>query len=515
VSESASGPDTSGRSLAERLGLFGDGDPQFVRRVVLALLAIYTASFAVFYPEIATNDDESMYIRQARIAFSGKPTITQIEPLSNQQLEVSPSTYAPGTALVMAPLVEWLGWRAAFVIPWASLLLAVWLTYLWIRDAGYEPFFALVVLGFPPALVMGRVAMSDVPSAAIVAVGFYCFWRGQDAERSHGWWVASGLVAGASWAFRATNPILFVPLFAGTVLRRETRCWALIVGGLLGLGIRFLAMYAYFGSALFERSAYHPALHSIMDRLPLYLIGLLVFVPAGLLFGVLYKGRRRPEIIATIAMIFLFFLGQQYSTHGTSFVKRLVLALRYFIPLLPVLAFAMAESVPRTLAAMRERPGGMRRSAIALGTAGVVWLGGVGVAAAAVHPAFWFWSSTQVQLRDVIREHLPDDSIFITNWMASRKFVDVFNQKYIRVERDSVTPRIVQQLVARDGVVYLVLMTRNDSEYWLEDGRRTEQFLASLRDEPELLADVSPGPVDRVRIWRLDRDSPPRRNMRP
>ena len=359
------------RPLAERLGFYGEGDPVLVKRVVLVLLAIYTASFVVFYPEIATNDDEAMYIRQARIALSGKPTITLTDPLEGTEIEVYPSTYAPGTAMLMAPLVEGFGWRAAFVVPWLSLLGAVWLTGLWIREAGHAPVFALIVLGFPPAMVMGRVAMSDVPSATVVALGFYLFWKGE--ERHPGWWIAAGLVAGASWTFRATNPVTFVPLFLGTVLRRETKCWALVVGGLAGLGVRFLSMYLFFGSGTFERSAYHPALNSLMDRLPIYLIGLLLFVPAGLLFGALYRGRRRPEIIATIALVFLFFLGQQYSTYGTSFVKRLVLALRYFIPLLPVLAFAMSESVPRSIAELRARGGGARRLAAALG--GRAWSG--------------------------------------------------------------------------------------------------------------------------------------------
>ena len=46
--------------------------------------------------------------------------------------------------------------------------------------------------------------------------------------------------------------------------------------------------------------------------------------------------------------------------------------------------------------------------------------------------------------------------------------------------------------------------------YWRGDAQRTEQFLASLRNAPELLIDERPGPVDRIRIWRLTRDSPPR-----
>jgi hypothetical protein len=496
-------------SLAERLGVFGPGDPVLVRRVVLALLAVYAFSFAIFYPEIVTNDDEAMYTRQALMAFSGKPTITQIDPFTGDPQELYPSTYAPGTALLMAPLVELFGWRAAFLIPCASLLLAVWLTFLWIRDAGHSPFFALVIFGFPPALVMGRVAMSDVPSAAIAALGMFLFWRGQD--RHPGWWIGSGLVAGASWAFRATNPLLFVPLFAGTVLRRETRCWALIVGGLAGLGIRFAAMYVYFGSPTYERSAYHLALMTIMDRLPLYLIAFLVFVPAGLIFGCLYRGRRRPEIVGTILLIFFFFLFQHYSTQATSFLKRLVLALRYFIPLLPVLAFAMSEAVPSTLAALRARGGGARRFALGLGTASLVWLAGIGIAGAAVHPVFTAWSATQAEIKRIIGATLPADRPYVTNWMATRKFIDLFAQQYLRIDRDGVTPRQIQLLTKKYGELYIVLASRNDSAHWLQDGERSEEFLASLRHEPELLVDERPSPIDRLRIWRLEADSPLRR----
>lgn len=500
--------DANRPSIAERLGLFGPGDPDLVNRVVVVLLAVYVVSFAIFYPEIATNDDEAMYLRQARLALHGPPTATQIDPMTGQAHTFFMSTYAPGTAMVMAPLVELFGWRGAFVIPCLSLLAAVWLTLLWIREAGHSSFFALVVLGFPPALVLGRVAMSDVPSAAVAALGFYLFWRGQ--ERHAGWWVGAGLVAGASWVFRVTNPILFIPLFVGTVLRREWKCWALILGGILGIGLRFLCMYIYFGEGLYERSAYHPAFSSIMERLPLYLIGLMVFVPGGLVFSALYKGARRPEIIATVGLVFFFFLLQQFSTKATSFEKRLVLALRYFIPMLPIVAFAMSQAVPRVLRSLLERGGTARRFGLGLGTAGVVWAASLGVAAAAVHPLFSVWSSTQAELRDVIARLLPHDAVYVTNWMGTRKFIPIIGQKYIRIDRDRVTARDIQLLLEAHDEVYIVLASRNDSAHWLRDEERSEAFLASLRTEPELLEDHAAGSIDRIRLFRLDADSPPR-----
>ena len=499
------------RSLADRLGLFGDGDPALVTRWVTALLAVYVVSFGIFYPEIVTNDDEAMYIRQARLALEGPPVVSQVDPMTGEPHSFFVSTYAPGTAMVMAPLVELFGWRGAFLVPCLSLVAAVWVTLLWIREAGYSPFFALVLLGFPPALVLGRVAMSDVPSALVSALGFYLFWRGQD--RQAGWWFCAGLVAGASWVFRATNPVLFVPLFAGTVLRRERKCWALVVGGLVGVAIRFGCMYIYFGSGLFERSAYYPAFGSIMERLPLYLIGLLLFVPGGLAFSVLYKGVRRPEIIATVGLVFFFFLFQQFSTQATSFEKRLVLALRYFIPMLPVMAFAMAQSVPAVLCSLRDRGGPAGRFARVLATAGVVWGAGVGVAAAAVHPLFSLWGGTQAELRDVIVEKLPRDAVYVTNWMGTRKFIPIIGQKYLRVDRDAVMARDVQWLVRAHGEVYVVLAGRNDSAHWMRDGERSEAFLASLRSEPELIEDREIGPIDRIRIFRLEANAPRRERL--
>ncbi|MFP8870690.1 MAG: hypothetical protein VCB43_04265, partial [Myxococcota bacterium] len=177
-----------GLSWAERLGVFGRGDARTVLILLLASLAIYTASFVAFYPEIATNDDEAMYQRQAQLVLRGASTVTQINPLTGNAVETSPSTYGPGTAYMLAPFVAAFGVRGSYLVPLLGVILSVLLTARWIRDAGYSPFFSLIILGFPPLLVMGRITMSDVPSAALCALGLWLFWRGQD--RSPRWWLA-------------------------------------------------------------------------------------------------------------------------------------------------------------------------------------------------------------------------------------------------------------------------------------------------------------------------------------
>ena len=67
--------------------------------------------------------------------------------------------------------------------------------------------------------------------------------------------------------------------------------------------------------------------------------------------------------------------------------RAVVIALRYFIPLIPVLAFAMAKVVPRAWSWLGERAGAERRPALRTlaATALAAWIGGLtlGVLAAA------------------------------------------------------------------------------------------------------------------------------------
>ena len=150
------------------------------------------------------------------------------------------------------------GWRGAYVVPCLSLLAGVLLLGRWLQQEGRSPLFALLLLGYLPNLVMGRVAMSDVPSLFLVILGLWLFWRG--SGRSWRWWLASGFVAGGSMLFRESNPIPFAPFFAGALLRRERNVWALVVGGIAGLALRVGANAYFLDQPLHYRSAYILAL---------------------------------------------------------------------------------------------------------------------------------------------------------------------------------------------------------------------------------------------------------------
>ncbi|MEE2679676.1 MAG: hypothetical protein VX546_13935 [Myxococcota bacterium] len=492
-------------NLPARLGLQGNGwDARTTARLIGAMLLLYGLFFALYYPDVVINDDESEFLRQTQLLLQGTSSVVQVDPFTGAEVEVVPGTYPLGTPLLSAPFVAVAGWRGAFLPACLSLIAAVLLTAAWIRREGRSPVFALILLGFPPALVMGRVAMSDVPSAAVVALGLWLFWRG--IEGKPGWWLASGFVAGASLVFRVTNPLLFVPLYAGTVLRREWKCWALIVGGLVGIAMRPLTMQFYFGSALFERSMYHFSPETLFERIPLYLFGLLLLVPGGLCFAFLYRGRRRPEVLATLGLFVAFFLFQKYSTVETGLPKRIVLGLRYFIPLLPLLAFAMAESVPRLWQRWITPRG---PSAVRWASGAVAaWLVIVAVATVSVHPFFNAWSATQAQIRDEIERVVPDDAVLLTNWSGTKKFVRQLERRYVVVKVTKFPTERVAGLFERHPEVYLVLLDRTDSAWWRRRGEWIAAFLEEIgvRDAPE--TDLRPTSTDRLRIWRIE--GPPR-----
>jgi 4-amino-4-deoxy-L-arabinose transferase-like glycosyltransferase len=478
---------------------------RFAMQCIAFLLLLYVSSFALTYPTAITNTDETGYLHQAQMMLRGTFTLTQIDPISGDETTIRPGTYPPGTALLMAPLIALFGWRGAFVIPVLSVVLATLWCARWLRDEGRSPLFALLLLGFAPTLVTGRLAMSDAPSAAFVALGLWLFWRGLD--RGALWWLAAGFVAGSSLTLRPTNPIVFAPLFAGTVLRRDKNVWALVVGGLVGVGACLAATQWVFGDPFYARTSYDPDIANFHERFALYSLGLLILVPGGLVFALAYRGRRRPEVIASFISFVVFYLAQEYSTHGTGTVKRIVLALRYLVPIVPLVVFAMAESVPRIWGAALARRSGQARDRlerwVRRGVAAAV--ASLAIACLLVHPVYAAWASTQAEIRDQIRRYVPVDEVYITNWAATRKFIPELEEKYTYIDVSKIEPSDVPQLAERYGQVFLVLLNRSDSEVWLRDARANSEFVGALAPAPELLLDQQMSSTDHLRIWKLTR----------
>lgn len=500
------------RAFLDRVGL-GEAsvDVRFGWRIVLAVCALYALAFLVFYPNAITNDDEAMYVRHAQIMLEGRASVVpRLDALTGESVDHVVSRYPVGTAAMMVPFVALAGWKGAFLVPLLCLLGAVLVTGRWLQEEGYSPLWALLVLGFPPALVMGRVAMSDVPSLAVVSVGLWFFWRGLD--RGWGYWMASGFIAGLSMIWRETNAVVFAPFFAGTVLRGEKACWAIIVGGLLGVGVRLLSSTLIFGNPFFYKAPYVIDFSALMDRLPLYLLALLVFVPGGLLLVAFYRGRRWPELLAAVNLFVLLYLLQEYFMWGTSPLKRMILTPRYMLPILPLMALAVAEVLPRLVRRVQAWTPTPRRKTLEAVVAGVLvlWISGVAVAAAAVHPVFAAWSLTQARISDAIASNTDAAGVLVTNIPLTRKFIRELDHKYLAVDLENMNPDVALDLAKRFGGFHVVLLDRNDGPFGIEQTRLNAAFIGSIESmHPSLLFEQQMSATDRLRIWRVDRDPVP------
>jgi hypothetical protein len=350
------------------------------------------------------------------------------------------------------------------------------------------------------------MALSDATRTAAAALGLWLFFRGLDRSRP-ACWLGSGLIAGATLTLRESAVLPFVAFFAGSVLRRDRGWIWLLLGGLGGTALHLTANIAAFGEPFFVRGArdvgvYPFDLGGLPQRLLLYGLGLLVLVPAGLVFGFAYRGRRRPEVLVTIAGFLGFYLFQAYGGAESGFPKSLVIGLRYLAPLLPLLAFAMAESAPRWLGAgLRRRGNGWNLEAW-LGRAVLIWVSGVLLSSFAVHPALQRWSGSQAEIRAAIDRLVPIDAVLVTNRDALEKFIDDLARPYRTLDRRELGPDDLDELARRHPRYFVALLDRSDSEYWLRQTRDNAAFSARL-PRARLIADLRPTRTDRLRIWEV------------
>jgi hypothetical protein len=274
------------------------------------------------------------------------------------------------------------------------------------------------------------------------------------------------------------------------------------------VSVRLVSSWLAFGDPFYTRGAGPDAfgLHAIPENIGLHALALLVLVPGGLFFALAYRGRRWPELLGGICLFVLFYFLHSFGPGASSFSKRLVIELRYFVPLLPLLAFAMAESVPRLWKRVLEGRLRSWRPLLEATAAGLVvlWLAGVASASVAVHGVLGAWSESQAVIRDEI-QRVTGEGVLVTNLPATKKFTRQMDRPYVVLDRDEVTPEDAAALAQRHDQFFIAFLDRSDAEYWEKDRRKNAAFVASIQPPPVLEVDHQATSTDRLRIWRVSR----------
>jgi hypothetical protein len=479
VSDSADAP---GRTTAIRL--------RKQMLIVSCILLSYAVGFVCFYPGALTNFDEVSYIRQAVTFANGSTTVDTIDPFTGSHQKTHPSDYPPGTSALMTPFVWVGGWRGAYGFELLALMACVLFTARWIAESGGSPLFALIILGYPPTLVMARTGMSDVPSACLVAAGLWLFWpdQGQTAWRRFG----AGLIAGASLSLREPNLILFAIFFAGALLRRERNLAALVVGGVAGVSTRLLSAAIVYGNPLFVKNhGYSFTGLYASQNLFMYLTALLLLVPAGLLCAFFYRGRRWPELFSTTLSFTLLFVLYDYNASPSSGLKQWVLAPRFFIPLLPILAVAMAHTIPawwqRVLRSISIQH---RRTWWIFGRGAVMtWLAGVAVMGFAANRYHAIWGNNHEQIVRAVYSNTDSSHPVLTDIPATVKFLNELHGRRIEGDLMGMSEDDIHRLLDRYGAVNVVFFDRDDSDYWVQKAQHNQAVMDTLtKQHPATIA---------------------------
>ena len=265
-----------------------------------------------------------------------------------------------------------------------------------------------------------------------------------------------------------------------------------MVSGLVGLALRPLLGHAL-GQAV-PLHAYYPfSMIGLPNRVALYLAVLLVVVPGGLLAVARYRGRYWPEVIATVSFAVLFFSAYSYSGQYSGFVRNLILGPRYLIPLVPMVAVAIAWFVRRMRLEDRRRRMLER-----------VVFGGALLVAAAVHPIIAVWTQQQAVLVDALYRMTSREAVLVTEVGGTAKYLNELYGERSLIGRDQLTPEELVRLRA-DRAVQLVFLDRNDSEYWRTTARDNALYTAQVGALCTLdqLMDLRAQNEDRLRIWNV------------
>lgn len=192
------------------------------------------------------------------------------------------------------------------------------------------------ILFFLPSLFFARSLMSEMPSLCLMSA--YC-WFAFKENRTYRDFLFLGILAGLSLWFRQTNIVLCI----GLMFLECTRNWK---GGLIfliaaGLGYlpKLISNAIVYGDMFYTKN-YEPfALMNAVNNLTIYGVVTLLLLPGGLVLCILYKGKKRTELIVSIFLFFLLHLFYRYNAASHSgFVSSIFYNGRYFIPCLSLFA---------------------------------------------------------------------------------------------------------------------------------------------------------------------------------
>ncbi len=422
--------------------------------------------------------DEAHYVTGA-VALAEAVSGGRLEAFTGASLAgAAPTTYPAGTALVQAPFVWAFGWRAAAVASVAAFGLVGVLLYRWLLAAGRHPGWVWLWFGFPPALVMARLAMSDMPGTACVAVGLSLCWGATQGRLGRAGWFFFGLTAGLAVLFREPLALALGPFVAGSVVRRDAGRWLACAGLVSGLAVRGLVHALVYGSpvSLNPISAGF-TLAAVAAHLPLYALLLLVLLPGGLVAVAGYRGWRWPECQLAVWLTLGLYLPYGYTAFDAPSLQQVVLVGRFVVPIVPIVIWCTAWAAPgagrRLLGRGRVTAGRLQALARVGGAVGAMLL-------VLVHPVVARWDRAQAAVAADLQALTPPGAALLATADSAVRYLPPRAGGRRWLAAWQTTADELAALERAGTRAYLVSAGRTDSELFREDREMVEEYRLRL-----------------------------------
>lgn len=461
------------------------------RHWVYAALLAHVVGFVTFWPRVFLVVDEERYVSQAVAFANGGSVVPGAQILYPPTGLDAISNYPPATSFLQSPLVWIGGWRGAALLSVLALIVTTLLTMRLLRENQMHQAFALLIPGYVGAAFFARLGMSDAPSAAIVALGLYLLW--QSERRGWGISLLAGLCVGMSVLFREPLIVLLAPFVVGAFARRQTVAWALAIGLIAGIAVRLGVSALLFDSAFYVRdSGYDFSVRHVVHTLPVYAFALMVMFPLGALLPVFYRGPRRGEVITAVALYMSLFLFYGYDpVRENGLAKGTILASRFIVPLLPILALMAADVWPRWHARL------LARVALPVNTLARAGAACAVATAFLVHPLARQQEGVPLTIVRGIYSRTTADIPVITNSNATLKYLSPSYGPRKLILRYGLTADSTASFAKRFGTLSLVLLDRNDSEAYRSEERDNVRFLGEIRRQ----CAMRPTHDERIGTW--------------
>jgi hypothetical protein len=308
---------------------------------------------------------------------------------------------------------------------------------------------------------------------AIVALGMWMFWKGIDGPGAY--WLIAGFLASVSATFRDTNALIFMPFIVGCLVRKQRKSVWLAAGGIAGSALWASANVIVFGRWFNRMNEVSGGLtlSNVIPALGPCALALLVMVPGGLIAGLAYRHKRNVELRVSIILYVAFYLLWWYSARESGLLKGAILGGRFYMPLVPVIAFAEGSVLQGLMIGRLSWLARLSPAAV-MATA---------LLAVAVHPVMAHFERPQRQLANAIYRHTTDNALVITNTLATKKYFDSTRGPRRTIDYEAVHAQDIRRVLADRVPVQLVFLYRSDSNFWLNRSAGYDRYIAALEDQ--------------------------------